>query len=96
MGALSPSGRLATRRAPIALAAAAALLLGVLGLPGSQAAPVAAQNVTEEISKAPCPGVEEEIVPGNEAVDDPNAVTVPYDPGAEEEIEPVGGPAGNT
>ena len=93
MGALSPSGRPTSRREPIALAVAAALLLGVLGLPGPQTASAAAQDITEEVSKAPCPGNDWIDVPGNEDVDDPNAVTVPYDPGVEGEVEPVGGPA---
>ena len=94
MGAHSPSRRRVSRREPIVLATAAALLLGVAGLPGLQAAPIAAQDVVEEVVKAPCPGNDWIDVPGNgEPVDDPHAVEVPYDPTIEGEVEPVGGPA---
>ena len=78
----------------VAVAAAVALLLGAIS-PAGQHALGAAQEIIEEIVKAPHAGNDVEVVPGNEDVDDPHAVEVPYDPTTEGEIEPVGDPAEN-
>ncbi len=73
------------------LAAAAAVALLVAGLsPVGEEALAAAQDAVQEVVRAAHPGIDEIIVPGDgEAVDDPNAIEVPYDPDAVEDVQPV-------
>jgi hypothetical protein len=73
------------------LVAVAAVALIVSGLsPVGDQALAAVQGALQEVVRAARPGTDEIAVPGNgEAVDDPNAVTVPYDPNAVEDIQPA-------
>ena len=72
------------------LAAAAAVALLVAGLsPVGEQALAAAQDAVQEVVRAAQPGNDWIDVPGGEDVDDPNAITVPYDPDAVEDVEPV-------
>ena len=76
----------------MAAAAAVALLVAGLSPVGEQAlaaAQDAVQDAVQEVVRAAQPGNDWIDLPGGEDVDDPNAVTVPYDPNAVEDIQPT-------